>query len=69
MKHFRDLNACIAILEDVQRGNDVTPGQKQAIKDAIGEIKGIRRKPNPKRHEIHRSVRSITEKLVRAFVS
>jgi hypothetical protein len=68
MKHFNDLNACIAILEDVQRGNDITPKQKQAIKDAIGEIKGIRRRPNSKRHEIHRSVRSITENLVRAFI-
>jgi hypothetical protein len=68
MKKSRDLNACIAILTAVQSGNDVTPEQKQAIEDVVGEVKRIRRKPNPRRHEIHQSIRTIAEKLVRAFI-
>jgi hypothetical protein len=68
MRKSKDLNACIAILEAVQSGNDVTPEQKQAIEEVIGEVRKIRRKQNPKRNEIHESVRNIAEKLIRAFM-
>ena len=68
MRKSKDLNACIAILEAVQSGNDVTPEQKQAIEEVIGEVRKIRRKQNPKRNEIHESVRKIAEKLIRAFM-
>ncbi len=68
MRKSKDLNACIAILEAVQSGNDVTPEQKQAIEDVIGEVRKIRRKPNPKRYEIDQSVRKIAETLIEAFM-
>jgi hypothetical protein len=68
MRKSKDLNACIALLKAVQSGNDVTPEQKEAIEEVIGEVKRIRRKPNPKRQEIHESVRNIAENLVRAFI-
>lgn len=68
MNKSKDLNACIAILKAVQSGSDVTPEQKQAIESVVGDIKRIRRKPNLRRHEIHQSIRSIAEKLVRAFI-
>jgi hypothetical protein len=68
MNKSKDLNACIAILSAVQSGNNVTPEQKQAIEDVISEVKLIRRKPNPKRYEIHQSVRKIAEKLIHAFI-
>jgi hypothetical protein len=68
MHKSKDLNACIAVLKAMQSGSDVTPEQKQAIESVVGEIKRIRRKPNPKRHEIHQSIRTIAEKLVRAFI-
>ena len=67
MKKFSDLNACIALLRDVQRGGDVNPKQKQAVENVIHEIKQVRRKPNLERHELHKAVRSITESLLYVF--
>jgi hypothetical protein len=69
MKKFGDLNACISRLRDVQRGGDVNPKQKQAVERVIHEIKRIRRKPNPKQHELYESVRMIAESLIDVFVN
>jgi len=69
MKKFKDLNACISLLKEVGRGNSVDPQKKQAIEQVIGEIQKIRRKPHLGSHELHESVRCITETLVRTFVS
>jgi hypothetical protein len=69
MKQFGDLNACISLLREVQRGGDVNPKQKQAVEQAIHEIKRIRRKPHPKQHELYESVRMIAESLIDVFVN
>lgn len=69
MKKFGDLNACISLLRDLQRGSDINPKQKQAVENAIHEIKRIRRKPNPKQHELRESVRIIAESLIDVFVN
>jgi len=69
MKQFSDLNACISLLRELQSGSDVNPKQKQAVEKAIHEIKRIRRKPHPKRHELHESVRKIAESLIDVFVN
>ena len=69
MKKFGDLNACISLLRDLQRGSDVNPKQKQAVENAVHEIKRIRRKPNLKQHELHESVRFIAESLIEVFVN
>lgn len=68
MKNSRDLRACISLLREVQSGGDVNSKRKQAVEKAIDEIKRIRRKSNPKKHEVNDSVRSITEALIRAFL-
>jgi len=68
MKQYKDLNACISLLEGVQSGNSVDPEQREAVGRVIGEIKRIRRRPNLRRHELHEAVRRIAETLIRAFV-
>lgn len=68
MNNSRDLRACISLLREVQSGGDVNPKRKQAVEKAIDEIKRIRRKSSPKRHEVYNSVRTITEELIRAFL-
>lgn len=69
MKQIGDLNACISLLREVQRGSDVNPKQKQAVEIAIREVKRIRRKSNPKKHELYESVRTIAESLIDAFTN
>ena len=68
MKNSRDLRACISLLREVQSGGDVNSERKQAVEKAIDEIKRIRRKSNPTKHEVCDSVRAITEALIRAFL-
>jgi hypothetical protein len=69
MQHFKDLNACFSLLRELHRGDDVNPKQKQAVENALHEIKRIRRKTNPKQHELYKSVRIIAESLVDVFVN
>ena len=69
MRKIRDLNVCISLLRDMQRGDDVGQKLKQAADKAIDEIKKIQRKPNLKRQELYKSVRIIAESLVNAFVN
>lgn len=69
MKKFRDLSACISLLKEVGRGNSVDSQKSKAIEQVIAEIRRIRRKPRLQSHEVHESVRCITETLVRAFVN
>lgn len=67
MKKNKDLNACISLLEDVQRRGSVNPEQKQSVERVVEELKRIRRKPNLGRTEQHESIRRIVEQLLRAF--
>jgi hypothetical protein len=69
MKKFKDLNACISLLKEVGRGNSIDPQRKQAIEQVIGEVQKIRRKPHLGNHELHESVRIITETLIRIFLN
>jgi len=69
MKKFGDLNACISLLRGLQRGSDINPKQKQAVENAIHEIKRIRRKPNLKQHVLRESVRVVAESLIDVFVN
>jgi hypothetical protein len=67
MKKLKDLRACISLLEELQDRGGVDPEKKQDVEYAVSELKLIRRKPNLKRHELHESIRTIVETLVRAF--
>jgi hypothetical protein len=67
MKRLRDLEAGISLLESLQHRGSVDPEQMQVVEYAIKELKQLRRKPNLKRHELHKSIRTIVEALVRAF--
>jgi hypothetical protein len=67
MRKQKDLKACISLLEELQGRGGVEPEQNQAVEYAVDELKQIRRKPNLKRHELHESIRTIVETLVRAF--
>lgn len=67
MRKTRDLNACISVLEDLQRGGSVDPEQKKSVERVVDELKRIRRKPNLERAEQHESIRNIVEELLRAF--
>ena len=67
MKKYKDLNTCISVLESLQGRGGANPEQRQAVGQAIDELKRIRRKPNLKRHELHESIRKLVEKLVQAF--
>jgi hypothetical protein len=67
MRKHRDLKACISLLEELQGRGSVDPEQRQAVEYAVDELKLIRRRPNLKQHELHESIRTIVETLVRAF--
>lgn len=67
MKQFSDLNACIDLLREVLRGDDITPKQKQAVENTIHEVKRIRRHSKLKQNELHAAVRGIAESLIDAF--
>src|SRR5579864_7337762 len=67
MRKTKDLNACISLLEDLQRGGSVNPEQKRSVERVVGELKRIRRKPNPSRTEQHESIRKIVEELLQVF--
>jgi hypothetical protein len=68
MKHFKNLDACITILLAVRARNDVEPGQKEYVELAINELRKLRRDPHAKQHQLHRSVRIVTEALAKAFL-
>src|SRR5579863_7915630 len=61
MRKQKDLNACISLLEVVQGRGGVEPEQKEAVEYAVGELKRVRRRPNLKRHELHKSIRNMVE--------
>jgi len=67
MRKTKDLNVCISLLEDVQRGGSVNSEQKLSVERVVGELKRVRRKPDPSRTEQHESIRKIVEELLRAF--
>lgn len=67
MKHFKELNACIADLEAVLGRGNIESQQKKDVEAAIEEVRRIRRKPTLSRPEAFRAVREITARLIRAF--
>ena len=67
MRKHRDLKACISLLEEVQDRGSVDPEQRQAVEYAVAKLKLIRRRPDLKQHELHESIRTIVETLVRVF--
>ena len=68
MKHFKDLDACIALLRALQARNDIGPEQKKDVGEAIEEAKRLRRKRGATHVENYRCVRRIAERLVNAFL-
>jgi hypothetical protein len=68
MKQFRDLNACVAVLEAALRRDDIEPEQSKDIEAAIDGLKVLRRLNHPTRAEIFQHVRGITERVIRAFL-
>lgn len=68
MKRFKDLEACIVLLKDLQARGDVEPEQKREIDVAINEAKRLRRKKDADSCHVYACVRKITESLLNAFL-
>lgn len=68
MKHFKDLNACIVLLQAIHRRNDIEPRMRKRIKAAIDLCREFRRLDHPSRPQTFRYMRNITENLVAAFI-
>jgi hypothetical protein len=68
MKKSKDYNACVSILLEAQSGNDLTPEQKKDIAVALKAIRQIGRLPHPSRVDVSRSMRVVTDALVKAFL-
>lgn len=68
MKRFKELEACIAQLKALRAGSRVEPEQKEYIELAIDELRKLRRMPRAKPHEVFKSVRKVTEAIVKAFL-
>jgi len=68
MKKFKELNACIARLQEVQAGNDLEPEQRKEIERALVHIKRLRRLPHLTQREVFCAVREIADSLLFAFL-
>jgi hypothetical protein len=67
MKHFKDLNACIAHLRAIHGRDDIEPEQKKELEGAIECLRRFRRKNNPSQAELFNCVREVAGRLVEAF--
>lgn len=65
---YRDLNACIAVLQAIQRRDDTEPEQRKNIEVAIERLRVLRRLDHPSRAEVFRHIREITERIIKAFL-
>jgi DNA repair ATPase RecN len=68
MKHFKDIDVCIAELEALYAGNDIEPEQKKYVETAIRDAKKLRRTHGSNPAEVYRSVRRIARSLLNAFL-
>jgi hypothetical protein len=68
MKHYKDIEACLALLRALHAGNDIEPEQKRYVETAIKEAKRLRRKRSGDLAATYRCVRRITENLLCAFL-
>ena len=69
MKSSKNLNACMSVLQDIQRRDDIDPKQKRAAHDAICLIKQFRRLKAPSRAETFRFVLEISRILAESFLT
>ncbi len=69
MIHFKDLDASIALLQAVLARSDIGAEQKKYVEQAIGHLRGLRRKAHCKPRDLYRPVREVTSLLLRAFQS
>jgi len=65
---YKDMNACIAVLQAIHRRDDTEPEQKRNIEVAIERLRVLRRLDHPSRAEVFRHIREITERIIRAFL-
>ena len=68
MKTFKDLNACIVVLQAIHRRNDIEPETRKHIETAIELFRRFRRLDHPSRPIVFRYMRDITENLLTAFI-
>jgi hypothetical protein len=68
VKHFKDLETCIALLRALQARSDVEPEQKRNVEVAINEAKRLRRKKDADSSDVYACVRKITESLLSTFL-
>ena len=68
MKQFKDFNACVSKLLEMQRGNDLTAEQKKGIANALEEFRRLRRINNPTRAQFERSMRKIVDAITGAMM-
>ncbi len=67
-RKIKDLDACIAELQAMERRSELDPEQGKYIEAAIGELKWLRRKPHLSQQQAAASVRKIAECILKAFV-
>jgi hypothetical protein len=66
-KYCKDLNASIAHLRAMLKGNATEPQQREAVERAIDRLKQLRRNPQPTKAEVYRCVREVAEALLRTL--
>lgn len=67
MKKHRDLNACLACLQQWQGDEALDLGQKEALDRVIRKLRKLSRHANPDRDDVLEVVRQISEILWKAF--
>jgi hypothetical protein len=68
MKHDKNLQFCMDVLESMQNRNGPQPEQKSAPSKAKAKLRKLRRDPNPTRREIFEVVREVAEVILDNFV-
>lgn len=68
MKHFKEVDACIAELTALLAGNDIGPKQKKCVETVIREVKQLRRTHASNPNKVYRSVRRISTSLLDVFL-
>jgi len=66
-RKVKDLDACIAELQAVQRRGELDPEQVKYIEAAIEGLRMLRRKPHLEQRDVAAAVRKIAKNILKAF--
>jgi hypothetical protein len=67
MKRNKDVQFCIGVLNSMLNRSGLGPEQSSALETALVELKGLRRNANPRKQDVYRVVRKVTEVLFANF--